>query len=86
MSGRAGTRRSRLTIRVSARFAANILVRQMILEEKRVYSTLFFHQEKSFQDHSLPGQVGLAALAQEAERLTPASAQKRVKPDGLRAA
>jgi hypothetical protein len=32
------------------------------LEEKRVYSTLFFHQEKSFQDHSLPGQAGMAVL------------------------
>jgi hypothetical protein len=29
------------------------LLTEKILEEKRVYSTLFFHQEKSFQDHCL---------------------------------
>jgi hypothetical protein len=29
------------------------LVTAKILEEKRAYSTLFFHQEKSFHDHFL---------------------------------
>jgi hypothetical protein len=29
------------------------LLTAKILEEKRAYETLFFHQEKSFQDHCL---------------------------------